>query len=54
MMLRNSKELCDKGIIREGDQVCLGGNTSYISLCRNHWKEGNLGPNFRELLEKFN
>ncbi len=44
----------ENGIIREGDQVCLGGNSSYIALCRNHWKEGNLGPNFRELLEEFN
>lgn len=31
------------GIIREGEQVCLGGNSSYIALCRKHWKEGNLG-----------
>ena len=44
----------DNGIIREGEQVCLGGNTSYIALCRKHWKEGNLGPNFRELLEEYN
>lgn len=44
----------DEGIIREGDQVCLGGNSSYIALCRKHWKEGNLGPNFRELLKEFN
>lgn len=44
----------ENGIIREGDQVCLGGNSSYIALCRKHWKEGNLGPNFRELLEEFN
>lgn len=44
----------EDGIIREGDQVCLGGNTSYIALCRKHWKEGNLGPRFRELLEEFN
>ena len=44
----------DAGIIREGEQVCLGGNTSYIALCRKHWKEGNLGPRFRELLEEYN
>ena len=44
----------DNGIIREGDQVCLGGNSSYIALCRKHWKEGNLGPNFRELLAEYN
>ena len=44
----------DNGIIREGEQVCLGGNSSYIALCRKHWKEGNLGPHFRELLEEYN
>ncbi|MBR4026189.1 MAG: thymidine kinase [Lachnospiraceae bacterium] len=31
------------GIVREGNQVCLGGNSSYIALCRKHWKEGKLG-----------
>ncbi len=51
---RTNARFNNKGIIREGDQVCLGGNTSYIALCRKHWKEGNLGPNFRELLEEFN
>lgn len=51
---RTNARFNDNGIIREGDQVCLGGNTSYIALCRKHWKEGNLGPNFRALLEEFN
>ena len=44
----------EMGIIREGDQVCLGGYSSYIALCRKHWKEGNLGPDFHKLLEEFN
>lgn len=43
----------ENGIIREGDQVFLGGNSSYIALCRKHLREGNLGPNFRELLSEF-
>ena len=51
---RTNARFNENGIIREGDQVCLGGNTSYIALCRKHWKEGNLGPRFRELLEEFN
>lgn len=51
---RTNARFNDQGIIREGDQVCLGGNSSYIALCRKHWKEGNLGPNFRELLAEFN
>ncbi len=28
----------------EGEQVQIGGNESYISLCRRHWKLGQLGP----------
>lgn len=44
----------ENGIIREGNQVVLGGNSSYIALCRHHLHEGNLGPNFRELLNEFN
>jgi thymidine kinase len=40
------------GVIREGDQVFLGGNSSYIALCRKHHREGNLGPYFREWQEE--
>ena len=36
----------EHGIVREGAQVVLGGNDSYIALCRKHLREGNLGPNF--------
>ena len=25
-----------------GEQILLGGNESYVSLCRRHWKEGKL------------
>ncbi len=31
-------------VIREGEQICLGGNDKYIALCRKHYREGNLGP----------
>lgn len=34
------------GIIRKGSQVVLGGNSSYIALCRKHLREGNLDPDF--------
>ena len=37
----------EHGIVREGVQVVLGGNDSYIALCRQHLKEGNLGPAFQ-------
>lgn len=44
----------ENGIIREGSQVCLGGNSSYVALCRKHLKEGNLGPDFYKLLKEYN
>ena len=31
-------------VIKEGEQVLLGGNESYIALCRKHWAEGKPGP----------
>lgn len=40
--------LNEKGeIIRTGEQVCLGANDKYIALCRKHYKENNLGPNWK-------
>lgn len=30
-------------IVREGDQVQIGGNSSYVSVCREHFKLGKLG-----------
>ena len=35
--------VADGKVAREGEQIVLGGNESYVSLCRKHWKEGNLG-----------
>lgn len=35
-----------RGIIRDGEQVVLGGNEAYTALCRKHYREGNLGPGF--------
>ena len=37
-------------IVREGEQILLGGNSQYISLCRRHWKSGELGsaPNLND------
>jgi thymidine kinase len=34
--------------------VVLGGNSSYIALCRKHLREGNLGPDFKRLFDEFN
>ena len=30
-------------IVRAGEQIMMGGNSAYVSLCRRHWREGNLG-----------
>ena len=30
-------------VIKTGEQVVLGGNESYTSLCRHHWQTGELG-----------
>lgn len=39
----------EKGnVLRQGDQVVLGANDQYIGLCRKHWREGNLGPDFHK------
>lgn len=35
-------------IVREGAQILLGGNSQYISLCRKHWKSGEIGG-FKEV-----
>lgn len=34
----------DGKVVREGEQILLGGNSRYTSLCRKHWREGKLGP----------
>ncbi len=34
-------------MVREGEQVVLGANDKYISLCRKHYNEGNTGPRGR-------
>ena len=32
----------DGKIVREGEQIMLGANESYVALCRKHYKEGKL------------
>ncbi|MEL6200889.1 MAG: thymidine kinase [Pseudomonadota bacterium] len=29
----------DGKVVREGDQIAIGGNDRYVSLCRKHWEE---------------
>ncbi len=33
----------DGRVVKEGDQILLGGNSQYVSLCRKHWQRGELG-----------
>lgn len=33
----------DGHIVRNGEQIVMGGNDTYISLCRKHYLEGDLG-----------
>ena len=31
-------------VVKDGEQIVLGGNESYVALCRKHWKSGELAP----------
>lgn len=33
----------DGTMVRSGEQIVIGGNDMYVSLCRKHYNEGNLG-----------
>jgi thymidine kinase len=37
----------EQGIVRDGEQVMLGANDSYVSLCRKHFKMGMLGEHIQ-------
>lgn len=41
--IMNTRLLNGKAVY-EGEQIFIGGNESYISLCRKHWKEGRVKP----------
>ena len=30
-------------VVKEGEQIVLGGSESYVSLCRKHWASGDTG-----------
>jgi thymidine kinase len=34
----------DGRITHKGPQVLIGGNSTYIALCRKHWREGRTVP----------
>ena len=31
-------------VVKAGEQIMLGGNESYVALCRRHWARGELAP----------
>lgn len=31
-------------VVKSGEQIVLGGNESYVALCRRHWARGELAP----------
>lgn len=35
-------------VVYDGEQVVLGGNESYMALCRKHYHEGNLGEDYKQ------
>lgn len=34
----------DGRVVKTGEQIMLGGNESYVALCRRHWERGQLAP----------
>jgi thymidine kinase len=34
----------DGAVLRDGDQVQIGGNETYVSLCRRHWRQAVEAP----------
>ena len=34
----------DGKVVKSGEQIVLGGNESYVALCRKHWAKGELAP----------
>ncbi len=34
----------DGRVLDEGEQVSIGGEESYVSLCRRHWEDKDIGP----------
>lgn len=41
MVVRRDRE---GKVLEDGDQVAIGGEESYVSLCRRHWEDRDLGP----------
>ena len=36
--------IVDGKIVKQGEQILIGGNDVYVSLCRKHYNDGRIGP----------
>ena len=36
--------IVDGQFVKQGQQIVVGGNDMYVSLCRKHYNDGRLGP----------
>lgn len=39
----------NNNIVKSGEQIDIGGNEKYISLCRKHYKHGDIGRDFLKM-----
>ena len=44
--------ITDGKFVKTGDQIQIGGNNMYVSLCRKHYNDGRLGPEETRPVEK--
>lgn len=44
--------ISDGKFVKSGEQIMVGGNNMYISLCRKHYNDGRLGPEDTRPVEK--
>ena len=42
----------DGKFVKHGQQVLIGGNDMYVSLCRKHYNDGRIGPEIGKDMEK--
>ncbi len=40
--------IVDGKFVKQGDQIVVGGNDMYVSLCRKHYNDGRIGPDENE------
>lgn len=44
--------IIDGQIVKTGEQVVVGGNEMYVSLCRKHYMDGRIGPGLIKEIKK--